>query len=323
MSWHRWSRWLSGAGPALATLRQAGQRARGRVGEQARPADDACRGRGSERHLDHVDAVQRRVGIFLRVLAGAARQFLARAHDARARVVDVDVRGVLGIDDQGVRMRAAARLHCRNLPWFADVADVEDAHAAEPLFADRLGHAARATVHAPPRLLHGHEQQIAVHGQVPLAARTHHRRHELRLPGVLDHVGVEAVEVAHEHAVAAERQIPIAEREARPGLWRLRGRRTGPVLRRSVRVGSGGVGGRSGGVGAPAGAFGSKKPSGFGSVDTSSMLSAVCPASLNPGFNPSGDCRARRIPSSDRARRQRGRKRGRRREDQVTGRGPA
>ena len=177
MSWHRLvALAVCVPGPRLPPWNRPATRACRGVGEEPRPADDARRGRSSQRHLDHVDAVQRCVGVFLRILAGAARQLVARAHDAGARVVDVDVRGVLGVDDQRVRMRAAARLHRRNLPRLADVADVEDAHAAEPLLADRLGHAARAAVDAPARLLHRHEQQIAVNGQVALAAGADHRR---------------------------------------------------------------------------------------------------------------------------------------------------
>ena len=47
-----------------------------------------------------------------------------------------------------------------------------------------------------------------------------------------------------------------------------------------------GLGSLSGSVGSPAGIFGSKKPGGFGRLDTSSMLRAACPASFNPGLRP-------------------------------------
>jgi hypothetical protein len=62
----------------------------------------------------------------------------------------------------------------------------------------------------------------------------------------------------------------------------------------------------SGGVSSPAGVFGSKNPSGFGRLATSSMCRAACPASRRPGFSPtrgSGGCWAaplivrRRTPS--------------------------
>ena len=64
-----------------------------------------------ERHLDHVDAEERRVRIVLRVGARAAGELLARPHGARARSVDVEVRLVVRIDDERVRVRAAAGLH--------------------------------------------------------------------------------------------------------------------------------------------------------------------------------------------------------------------
>src|SRR5437899_2242298 len=50
--------------------------------------------------------------------------------------------------------------------------------------------------------------------------------------------------------------------------------------------GAGALGSGSGGVGVPAGDLGSKKPSGFGRLLTSSMLRAATPASKNPAFNP-------------------------------------
>src|SRR5438034_4674724 len=55
--------------------------------------------------------------------------------------------------------------------------------------------------------------------------------------------------------------------------------------------GGGAFGGNSGGVGVPAGALGSKKPSGFGRLFTSSMFRAATAASRKPAFNPTlGSC---------------------------------
>ena len=93
---------------------------------------------GCERNLNHVDAVQRRVRVLLRILVRAAGQLLGRARRAGARAVNVDVRRVVGILEQRMRVRAAARLHRRDLLRLLDVGDVEDADAAEPLRADRL-----------------------------------------------------------------------------------------------------------------------------------------------------------------------------------------
>ena len=57
--------------------------------------------------------------------------------------------------------------------------------------------------------------------------------------------------------------------------------------------------GNSGGVGVPAGALGSKKPSGFGRLFTSSMFRAAAAASRKPAFNPTlGSCALTRPPQA-------------------------
>src|SRR6185295_1112144 len=66
--------------------------------------------------------------------------------------------------------------------------------------------------------------------------------------------------------------------------------------------GSGGAfGSGSGGAGLPAGAFGSKKPSGFGRLTTRSRFQAASPASCRPGLRPtrgSGFCWALTVTSA-------------------------
>src|SRR5438477_628066 len=57
--------------------------------------------------------------------------------------------------------------------------------------------------------------------------------------------------------------------------------------------GAGALGSGSGGVDVPAGDLGSKNPSGFGRLLTSSMLRADMPASMNPAFNPARESCAR------------------------------
>ena len=104
---------------------------------------------------------------------------------AGARPVHVDVRRVLRIDDERVRVRAAAGLHGRDLLRLPDVGDVEDAHAAEALRADGRLDALRAAVEAAARLLDRHEQQVAVDRHVTLAARADDRREQRRLLRVL------------------------------------------------------------------------------------------------------------------------------------------
>ena len=65
------------------------------------------------------------------------------------------------------------------------------------------GNALHAAVDAAARLLDRHEQQVAVDRHVALTAGAHDRRQQSRPARVLDVVGVEAVEVAHEEVVAA------------------------------------------------------------------------------------------------------------------------
>ena len=205
------------AGAAVAPLLEPGDRAGRRIGEDARAVDDrGARGRG-ERHLDHVDAEERRVRVLVRRLARAPGELLARTDLPRARAVDIDVGGVLRVGHQRVRVRSAARLDGGDLLRLADVADVEDADAAEPRRARRLGHPLRAAVDAAARLLDRHEEQVAVDRHVPLPAGAHHRGEKPRLLRRLDVVGIEAVEVADEHVGAAERDIRVGEVQAAAG----------------------------------------------------------------------------------------------------------
>ena len=177
--------------------------------EQARLVDDARLRRVGDRHFDHVDAEERRVRIVLRILAGAADQLFTRADAAGAGRIEEDVALVLRVGDQRVRMRAAAGLHRRDLLRILQVGDVEDAHAAEALVADRRHHALQAAVDAAARLLDRHEQQVAPDRDVALSAGAHHRRDQLRLVGALDVVGVEAVVVADHDVAAAEREVRV------------------------------------------------------------------------------------------------------------------
>ena len=110
-------------------------------------------------------------------------------------------------------MRAAARLHRRDLDGQSDVRDVEDADAAE---AQRIaGRDARgAAVGASPCLLGGHEQQVPVHRDLALATRTDNCCADLRVGGIGDVVDLETVEIADERVVALERQVGVDEGEA-------------------------------------------------------------------------------------------------------------
>jgi hypothetical protein len=113
---------------------------------------------------------------------------------------------------QRVRVRAAAGLHRRHLARPVRVADVEDAHAAEALGADRRLHALHTAVQPATRLLRRHEQQVAMDGNVTLAARTDDGGAKLRAGRVRDVVDLDAVVVADVRVAAAERQVGVGER---------------------------------------------------------------------------------------------------------------
>ena len=94
-------------------------------------------GRG-ERHFDHVDAEERGVRVLLRIAARAAGELFARAHAAGARAVDVDA----STCPSGRSPACACASRGRSAPppparGLRDVADVEDAHAAEAFLAHR------------------------------------------------------------------------------------------------------------------------------------------------------------------------------------------
>jgi hypothetical protein len=64
-----------------------------------------------------------------------------------------------------------------------EVADVEDAHAAEALGVHGTLRALHAAVDAAARLLHRHEEQVAVHRHVALPAGADERRAQLGFAG--------------------------------------------------------------------------------------------------------------------------------------------
>ncbi len=104
--------------------------------------------------------------------------------------------------------------------------------------------------------------------------------------GVGDIVDVEAVEVADEQVLAAEREVRVGEVQAAATRRRGRRGRLGGVSGLASGLASGlGFGFRARWVRRPA-SSGSKKPGGLGRLDTSSRLRAACPASFNPGLSP-------------------------------------
>jgi hypothetical protein len=109
---------------------------------------------------------------------------------------------------------------------------------------------------------------------IPLAAWAYDGREQLRLFCRLDVEGIEPVEVADEDQASAEGKVGVGEVESGRRLCR---------RRRIARLDLGFV---RGPVGSPSGAFGSKKPCGFGRLATNSMFRAACPASRSPGLSP-------------------------------------
>ena len=190
----------------------------------------------ADRHFDDVDAEER--GVRILVVRDAALELLAGAHAAGALTVDVDVRLVLRIGDERMRVRAAAGLNRGDLLGLGEVGDVENANAAESLGADRRLNTLGAAIDSAARLFDRHEQQVAVDRDVALPARTHDRGEQPRPPRILDVIGVEAVEVAEEHVRAAEGEIGVREIETAPAATCRRAR-----SRRGRRRVAGGVAG--------------------------------------------------------------------------------
>ncbi len=218
--------------------------------EDTRRADDGRLLRGGQRHLDDLDAEVRGVGVVLRAAPRAAGQLRARPHRAGAGHVDVDVGGVARVGHQRVRVRAAAGLHRRYLARLVEVGDVEDAHAAEALGAHGVVHALPAAVHPPARLLHRHEQQVAVDGHValPAGARVRSRAASAR--------------------AGPTRPTP-GSRGSRPGRRRLpRNARSASTKPKSPRLAS------------------LNHPAGRSWCPTSSRLRAAWPASFHPARRP-------------------------------------
>ena len=137
-----------------------------------------------------------------------------------------------------MRVGAPATLHRGDLLWIREVADIEDADAAEPVRAGRrrrtahacglsVGtggrsgrrwrrrvtgrqrYALRTAIDAAIHRLGRHEEQVAIHRYIALAPRAQHGRSEFDLHRVIDVVEIDAVVVAYEQMVAGEGQVRI------------------------------------------------------------------------------------------------------------------
>src|SRR5262245_34650915 len=94
-----------------------------------------------------------------------------------------------------------------------DVADVEDADAADALLAHRVLHALPAAVDAPARLLDGEEEQVSIESGIALATGAHERAAQLRIVRIGDVPHLKAVESALHDDVPLEREIAVQEAE--------------------------------------------------------------------------------------------------------------
>ena len=208
---------LVGLGGALAgeaggpAAPQAGDASAG-VGEDAGAVDDGGVLRPVEVHLDDVDREQGGVRIGVRLAVRADGQFPGLAHARGALVVDIQAARIGRVRDQGVGVRAAAGLDGGDLARGVQVADVEDAHAAEAFGVDvALG--TRGTAVQPAAvLLDRHEQQIAVHRDIALTAGADHR-HDQPGRAARDVIGVEAVEISDEEPAMRDRHVAVGQRQ--------------------------------------------------------------------------------------------------------------
>src|SRR2546423_11785021 len=105
-----------------------------RIHEYARTGNYFSVLRRRHRHLDHIDAKQGGIWIRIRLPTRAPGQFFVLTDRRSTGHIDVDVVLVIRIEDQRVRVRAAASLHRGDLLRILDVTDIENSHTAEAIF---------------------------------------------------------------------------------------------------------------------------------------------------------------------------------------------
>ena len=117
---------------------------------------------------------------------------------------------------------APAGLHLAHLPRAGDVGKVEDAQAAEPLVADIAFDPLQAAVLARTAVLHAHQQQITRDRDIALPAGADDRAGQLRDPVIAQPVHVEAVVIARDQKIAAERHVGVGKTQQRAALAKAR-----------------------------------------------------------------------------------------------------
>src|SRR6267142_4297161 len=90
--------------------------------------------RRRQRHFNYINAKQRCIRILVWCFTRAPGQLFVLTDKRGAGYIDVDIVLIIRIDDQRMRVRAAASLHRGHLLRILDVGNIENSHAAETIF---------------------------------------------------------------------------------------------------------------------------------------------------------------------------------------------
>src|SRR5262249_55053989 len=155
-------------------------------------------------------------------------QLFALTHERCAGYVDIDVVLILGIDYKRMGVRAAASLHCCDLPGTLDVGYIENPYAAESIFLrcrqSRLflfpGWRRRsrwkslcAAIEAAIWLFDRHKHQVLVNRHIPLSTRTNHGRYQLGFSGIGDVIDIDAIKITQKQVASLERKVRVCKRQ--------------------------------------------------------------------------------------------------------------
>src|ERR1051325_6404996 len=108
-----------------------------------------------------------------------------------------------------MRVRAAARLNVADISRVRDVADGEDAEAAQTILADGVFDRFHTAVDAGGSSLTGDEEEVPINGDVALRCGANEAFLEYRRGGIGDIPELIAVIVALDDVVAEEREIGV------------------------------------------------------------------------------------------------------------------
>src|SRR4051812_48859251 len=176
----------------------------------------------SERYLDHFDPEECGVGILVGRKIYAAGKLIGRAHASGTGYVDVDVRGILRVDQQTMRVRSTAGLNVADVSRIADVADVENADTAQAFLAYGVLHALRPAVDTRGEVFTRDEEEILVHRDIALRRRAEIGFSKRGCLWVADVPHLVTAEAALNRVVTREREIGIDTAQEFLGWSRLR-----------------------------------------------------------------------------------------------------